>query len=111
MIYLSLNKTNISLRKLAVNRNLRRVIENHNAMGEVRAAKEKREVIILPQFSCHHLRHTFCARLCEADVNIKVIQSFMGHKDIQTIMDIHAEVTGDRKKKSLEQVFIHEKFY
>jgi len=111
VIYLSLNKTNISLRKLAVNRNLRRVIENHNAMGEVRVAKEKREVVILPQFSCHHLMHTFCARLCEADVNIKVIQSVMGHKDIQTTRDIYAGVTGDKKKKFLEQVFIHEKFY
>ena len=46
-----------------------------------------------------------------AEARIKVIQSVMGHKDIQTTMDIHAEVTGDKKKKSLEQVFIREKFY
>ena len=95
----------------SINRNLRRVIENHNSMEEVRAAKEKREAVILPQFSCHHLRHTFCARLCEADVNIKVIQSIMGHKDIQTTMDIYAEVTGDKKKKSLEQVFEQMKLF
>ena len=44
-------------------------------------------------------------------MNIKVIQSIMGHKDIQTTMDIYAEITGDKKKKSLEQVFIREKFY
>ncbi len=54
---------------------------------------------------------TFCARLCEADVNIKVIQSIMGHKDIQTTMDIYAEVTGDKKKKSLEQVFNQMKLF
>lgn len=95
----------------SINRNLRRVIENHNAMEEVKAAKEKREAVILPQFSCHHLRHTFCARLCEADVNIKVIQLIMGHKDIQTTMDIYAEVTGDKKKKSLEQVFNQMKLF
>ena len=95
----------------SINRNLRRVIENHNAMEEVKAAKEKREAVILPQFSCHHLRHTFCARLCEADVNIKVIQSIMGHKDVQTTMDIYAEVTGDKKKKSLEQVFNQMKLF
>ncbi len=32
----------------SINRNLRRVIENHNAMEEVRATKEKREAVILP---------------------------------------------------------------
>lgn len=47
----------------------------------------------------------FCARLCEADVNIKVIQSIMGHKDIQIIIDIYAEATEDKKKNSIEQVF------
>ena len=95
----------------SVNRNLRRITENYNAMEEVRAAKEKREAVLLPHFSCHHLRHTFCARLCEADVNIKVIQTIMGHKDIQTTMDIYAEVTGDKKKKSLEEIFDQMKLF
>lgn len=44
-------------------------------------------------------------------MNIKVIQSVMGHKDIQTTMDIYAEVTGDKKKKSLEQVFNQMKLF
>jgi len=95
----------------SINRNLRRVIENYNVSEEVRAVKEKREAVLLPHFSCHHLRHTFCARLCEADVNIKVIQSIMGHKDIQTTMDIYAEVTGDKKKKSLDEIFNQMKLF
>lgn len=95
----------------SINRNLRRVIEKHNAMEEVKAARERREAVILPQFSCHHLRHTFCARLCEADVNIKVIQSIMGHKDIQTTMDIYAEVTGEKNKQSLDEVFNQMKLF
>lgn len=95
----------------AVNRNLRRIIENYNVMEEVRAAKERREPVLLPHFTCHHLRHTFCARLCEADVNIKVIQTIMGHKDIQTTMDIYAEVTGDKKKKSLDEIFDQMKLF
>ena len=44
-------------------------------------------------------------------MNIKVIQSIMGHKDIQTTMDIYAEITGDKKKKSLEQVFNQMKLF
>ena len=42
--------------------------------------KENREPLILPDFSCHHLRHTFCTRLCENESNLKVIQTIMGHK-------------------------------
>ena len=48
-----------------------------------------REPLLLPHFSAHNLRHTFCTRLCENESNLKVIQSVMGHSDIQTTMDIY----------------------
>ena len=95
----------------SINRELRRIIENHKATEEVRAVKERREAVLLPHFTCHHLRHTFCTRLCEADVHIKVIQTIMGHKDIQTTMDIYAEVTEWKKKESLNEVFNEMKLF
>lgn len=49
----------------------------------------------LPHISCHTLRHTFCSRLCEANINIKVIQQLMGHNNISTTMDIYTDVTKD----------------
>lgn len=39
----------------AINKNLRRVIKNHNAMEEIRAAKEKREAVFLPPFKAYLL--------------------------------------------------------
>lgn len=33
--------------------------------------------------------------------NVKVIQSVMGHKNIETTMDIYAEVSDGQKKESL----------
>lgn len=50
---------------------------------------------LLPKFSCHTLRHTFTTRLCESGINIKVIQSVLGHADISTTLDIYADVTRD----------------
>ena len=47
----------------------------------------------------HHLRHTFCTRLCENESNLKVIQSIMGHSDITTTMDIYAEATQEKKQE------------
>ena len=45
-----------------------------------------------------------CTRLCEKETNLKVIQSVMGHKDIQTTMDIYAEATEEKKQESFERL-------
>ena len=64
------------------------------------AKAEGREPELLPHFSCHHLRHTFCTRFCENETNLKVIQEIMGHADITTTMDIYNEATKDKKIES-----------
>ena len=64
-----------------------------------KAEKERREPVLLPDFSAHNLRHTFCTRLCENETNLKVIQSIMGHADISTTMNIYAEATDDKKQE------------
>ena len=71
---------------------------------EISARRERREPVILPHFSAHHLRHTFCTRLCMTDLSIKEIQDIMGHADINTTMNIYAEVHPDMKKKSLTKM-------
>ena len=64
--------------------------------------------MIIPNFSCHITRHTFCTRLCENETNVKVIQSVMGHKDIQTTLDIYAEVSEKKKKDIFDQLNDHD---
>ncbi len=78
-----------------VNKAIERIRLSHNAKEVLMAAKEEREPIIIPHFCCHQIRHTFCTRLCEAEGNLKVIQTIMGHSDIRTTMDIYAEATQD----------------
>lgn len=60
------------------------------------------DAVLLPRFSCHTLRHTFTTRLCEAGVNMKVIQDILGHADIGTTMNIYADATEEHKKKEFE---------
>ncbi len=88
----------------AVNKAIRRITESYNALEEEQAKAEAREPILLPEFSCHHLRNTFCTRLCEIENNVKVIQSIMGHADIKTTMDIYAEVTQEKKEEVLHSL-------
>lgn len=84
----------------AINRTIKRISHSYNSEEVVKAKKEGREPIIIPDFSCHHLRHTFCTRLCEHESNLKVIQAIMGHRNIETTMDVYAEAT-DRKKQQI----------
>ena len=44
---------------------------------------------------------TFATRLCEAGVNIKVIQEILGHSDISTTLDIYTDATSDFKKSEM----------
>ena len=88
----------------AVNHTIKRIISSYNAEEVLNAKKEKREPLIIPDFSCHHLRHTFATRLCEAETNLKVVQSVMGHRNIETTMDIYAEATDKKKRESFQDL-------
>lgn len=59
---------------------------------------------LLPNFSCHNLRHTFATRLCKAGTNLKVIQDVLGHADVKTTMNIYVDVTQEMKKKEMESL-------
>lgn len=72
--------------------------------GQVLSGKKK-EIFFVPYLTRpHHLRHTFCTRFCEKETNIKVIQAVMGHANIETTMDIYAEVTDVKKKEAIENL-------
>ena len=87
-----------------LNRALTRITRDYNKMEEERAEKEKRKPQLLPHFSAHHLRHTFCTRICEEETDLKLIQEIMGHADITTTMDVYNESTLDRKKERFAQL-------
>ena len=83
----------------AVNRAIERARVAYNKEEVNKAEKEDREPFIIPHFSAHNLRHTFCTRFCENESNLKIIQSIMGHTDISTTMDIYAEATQEKKQE------------
>ena len=75
-----------------LNRALDRITRDYNAEEKVNAKKEHRKPELLPHFSAHHLRHTFCTRICEEETDLKLIQEIMGHADITTTMNIYTHV-------------------
>ena len=82
-----------------LNKALRRIIRDCNY--EILDAANKKEVVTLPPFSCHNLRHTFATRCVEANMNVKALQVIMGHADIETTLGIYAEAQVDFTKKEM----------
>ncbi len=82
-----------------VNKAIHRIVRDCN---DAQFQKDEHPKVLLPHFSCHNLRHTFTTRMVEAGVNIKVIQDALGHKDIQTTMNIYADVTQELRKSEFD---------
>lgn len=100
--FIFINRFGMIHNPASINRAIRRIYESYNAEEIVKAKKEKREPLLIPHFSCHHLRHTFCSRFCENETNIKVIQQIMGHASVETTMDIYAEINDGKLQESME---------
>lgn len=85
-----------------LNKAIKRIIRdaNFDALSKNPSIKEDE---LLPNFSCHSLRHTFTTRLIESGMNVKVIQETLGHSDIQTTLDIYADVTKELKQEQFDQ--------
>ena len=82
-----------------LNKAIRRIIRNCN---DKQFLENDNPEVLLPHFSCHSLRHTFTTRMCEAGVNVKVIQDALGHKDVSTTLNIYTDVTKELRKSEFE---------
>lgn len=84
-----------------LNKALRRIIRDCN---DEQLNKKGENAVLLPKFSCHSLRHTFTTRMIEEGVNIKVVQDVLGHKDVETTLNIYADVTKELKQKEFAEL-------
>ena len=80
------------------------IIISHNTQEEKNAIALSREPILLPHFSPHNLRHTFCTRFCERESNLKVIQEIMGHSNISVTMNVYNHATRKAKLESFKSL-------
>lgn len=102
--FIFLNRESYVHNPMTINRAIVRIYKAYNLEETELAKKEKREPVLIPHFSVHNLRHTFCTRFCENETNIKVIQEIMGHSDIGTTMNIYAEATESKKQENFKNL-------
>lgn len=58
----------------------------------------------LPYITFHGLRHTFASYMLANNVNIKVIQEQLGHKNIRETLDTYSHID-IRQKEQATQLF------
>lgn len=92
------------LKESRLNRTLKNIVRSYNETEEALAHLEQRESEKLPVIGCHHLRHTFCTRLIENKINIKIVQYLMGHRYIGTTIKIYLTISEDWNQEEIAKV-------
>lgn len=98
------NRDGTVFKEKNINDAIERIYKAYNASEQEAAEREGREPFLLPHFTCHQLRKTFCTRLCESENRPKIVQAVMGHANISTTMDVYAEVEERAKKEAIVQL-------
>ena len=81
-----------------LNKALRRIIRDCN---DEQLSKGKKNPVLLPNFSCHSLRHTLITRLVESNTNLKVIQEIAGHSRSDVTLDVYTTVTRELSQREV----------
>lgn len=83
---------------------LQGIVTSYNKEEYLASLEEEREPVYLPKISAHILRHTFCTRMCENNVNLKVLQDIMGHRNIRTTMEVYTKALKDTKVEAIRSL-------
>lgn len=95
--FVFINSKNGPLLPQCVNSTIKHLVNRYNKTEAAKAAVEKRTPEFLPNMSPHILRHTFCTRMCESGMDVKVVQEVMGHTKVSMTLDVYTSVTEDFK--------------
>ena len=82
----------------SVNGFIKRAIMAYNEEETENAKNEGRDPLLLPDFSCHATRHSFCTRSIDAGIPPYIAQAILGHASIQTTIDRYTSITEKRLK-------------
>lgn len=93
--FIFVNRFGLNQHQTTLNKAIKRIIRDCN---DAQLLENTEADVLLPNFSCHSLRHTFTTRLVESGTNIKVIQDTLGHADISTTLNIYADAAKELKK-------------
>lgn len=75
---------------------INKIVNEINEEEIFNAIRENRVPKLFEKVYPHALRHTFCSRCFECNMNPKVVQGLMGHQHYSTTIDIYTHVTNEK---------------
>ena len=103
--FVFLNRYGQAFKAKSVNSAIARITQSYNEEERKKSEEEGRAADLLPHFTCHSLRHSFCSRLIEAGAEAKFVQIVMGHSDVSTTLNIYAEISEQRQIEMLNSLY------
>lgn len=102
--FVFLNRFGQLINAHGIDRAIERISASYNDTESTRAKEDNRKPELLPHFTAHCLRHTFCTRLCECEKDLAVIQHLMGHSDVETTLTVYDHVSLDRLRQAMNSL-------
>lgn len=72
---------------------IKKIVKAINVREAFDSVREHRKPVEFKDLYPHAIRHTFCSRCFEKDMNPKVVQALMGHQHYSTTIEIYTHVT------------------
>ena len=98
------NSTYKPMQPSVINKAFHSIVEAYNKEEEDKAYFEEREPNFLPFFTPHELRHTFCTRMADNGIDVKVLQTIMGHANITTTMEVYRHMSDNKLHEEIEKM-------
>lgn len=93
--FVFLNKNGDLYRISGINEILHRIVDRFNRIHED---------LILPDFSAHIFRHTYCTRLIELGVDLKVVQEIMGHASAKMTLNTYTHLNNEDVTQKIHSI-------
>lgn len=101
--FISSNNTPYSY--TGVNRSLKRILKEYNKQETEKAIAENRDPVLIDKnISSHNFRHTFSTVCVENDMNVKTVQSIMGHEKVETTLGIYTDAQTEKIHEDFEKI-------
>ncbi len=66
--------------------------------------KKQKKPLVIKTFTMHELRHTYCSTLYSAGVDLLTAKYLMGHKDVQTTLNVYTHLEKQKQEVSIDKL-------
>ena len=75
--------------------------------GGRKGSRSRKPVIVIDKITPHMLRHTYATMSFDAGVDVKSVQKFLGHSDIEVTLEIYTHLSKFKEEQAIRALDEH----